>query len=213
LLNFCCFLFQPSYNEHEIAPISARDVDSRNQISTAVEAKSIARPSSKCSQRSRVSIASIPQLCEPYDNFDDHSKNEALQPVSKHQKTLMPRSQQQQYPYEQSCCSISHALSWSSNKSLSSTAPLDRVTRGVCYMERNSSEHDPVREKSLSSKSRSILFGENDYTDLLGDGSLHPAQLQYHVPAWLRGFPGQHRANELVKLIHFRNLHKETQAG
>uniref|UniRef100_A0A0R3RY61 Large ribosomal subunit protein mL51 n=1 Tax=Elaeophora elaphi TaxID=1147741 RepID=A0A0R3RY61_9BILA len=52
-------------------------------------------------------------------------------------------------------------------------------------------------------------FGENDYIDLLGDGNIHPAQLQYHVPAWLRGFPGQHRANELVKLIHFRNLHKE----
>ncbi|CAJ0574368.1 unnamed protein product, partial [Mesorhabditis spiculigera] len=52
-------------------------------------------------------------------------------------------------------------------------------------------------------------FGQNDYIDLLGDGSLHPAQLQYHVPNWLRGFPGQHRANELIKLIHYRNLYKE----
>ncbi|MFH4976417.1 hypothetical protein AB6A40_003126 [Gnathostoma spinigerum] len=52
-------------------------------------------------------------------------------------------------------------------------------------------------------------FGENDYIDLLGDGNIHPAQLQYHVPAWLRGFPGQHRANELIKLIHFRNLYKK----
>ncbi|KAH7722844.1 Protein MRPL-51 [Aphelenchoides avenae] len=52
-------------------------------------------------------------------------------------------------------------------------------------------------------------FGENDYIDLLGDGSLHPAQLQYHTPRWLRGFPGQHRANELVKLIHYRNLYKD----
>ncbi|CAJ0944014.1 unnamed protein product, partial [Mesorhabditis belari] len=52
-------------------------------------------------------------------------------------------------------------------------------------------------------------FGQNDYIDLLGDGSIHPAQLQYHVPVWLRGFPGQHRANELVKLIHYRNLYKE----
>ncbi|KAH7697449.1 Protein MRPL-51, partial [Aphelenchoides avenae] len=50
---------------------------------------------------------------------------------------------------------------------------------------------------------------ENDYIDLLGDGSLHPAQLQYHTPRWLRGFPGQHRANELVKLIHYRNLYKD----
>lgn len=52
-------------------------------------------------------------------------------------------------------------------------------------------------------------FGENDYIDLLGSGDLHPAQLQYHVPGWLRGFPGQHRANELIKLIHYRNVHKK----
>lgn len=52
-------------------------------------------------------------------------------------------------------------------------------------------------------------MGENDYIDLLGDGNLHPAQLQYHVPRWLRGFPGQHKAIELVKLIHYRNLYKE----
>ncbi|KAI3421977.1 39S ribosomal protein L51, mitochondrial [Globodera pallida] len=51
-------------------------------------------------------------------------------------------------------------------------------------------------------------FGENDYIDLLGDGSLHPAQLQYHVPRWLRGFPGQHKAIEPIKLIHYRNLYK-----
>uniref|UniRef100_A0A8R1E7M0 Large ribosomal subunit protein mL51 n=1 Tax=Caenorhabditis japonica TaxID=281687 RepID=A0A8R1E7M0_CAEJA len=50
-------------------------------------------------------------------------------------------------------------------------------------------------------------FGQNDYIDLLGDGSVHPAQLQYHTPTWLRGFPGQHRANELIKLIHYRNLY------
>uniref|UniRef100_A0A0M3IIU0 Large ribosomal subunit protein mL51 n=2 Tax=Ascaris TaxID=6251 RepID=A0A0M3IIU0_ASCLU len=63
-----------------------------------------------------------------------------------------------------------------------------------------------VREPWSEAQAR---FGENDYIDLLGDGSVHPAQLQYHTPAWLRGFPGQHRANELIKLIHFRNLHKE----
>jgi len=52
-------------------------------------------------------------------------------------------------------------------------------------------------------------FGQNDYIDLLGDGNLHPSQLQYHIPTWLRGFPGQHRANELIKLIHYRNLYKD----
>uniref|UniRef100_A0A914YCB9 Large ribosomal subunit protein mL51 n=1 Tax=Panagrolaimus superbus TaxID=310955 RepID=A0A914YCB9_9BILA len=63
-----------------------------------------------------------------------------------------------------------------------------------------------VRDSWASHQAR---FGENDYIDLLGNGSVHPAQLQYHVPRWLRGFPGQHRANELIKLIHYRNLYKE----
>uniref|UniRef100_A0AC35FHW1 Large ribosomal subunit protein mL51 n=1 Tax=Panagrolaimus sp. PS1159 TaxID=55785 RepID=A0AC35FHW1_9BILA len=63
-----------------------------------------------------------------------------------------------------------------------------------------------IRESWAQHQAR---FGENDYIDLLGNGSVHPAQLQYHVPRWLRGFPGQHRANELIKLIHYRNLHKE----
>jgi len=73
------------------------------------------------------------------------------------------------------------------------------------------------------------LFGANDYigecreaqllclsvcscsstSDLLGNGEVHPAQLHYHVPRWLRGFPGQHRANELIKLIHYRNLYRD----
>jgi len=53
------------------------------------------------------------------------------------------------------------------------------------------------------------LFGQNDYIDLLGDGSIHPAQLLYHVPGWLRGFPGDRRAGELQRLIHYRNLYKK----
>lgn len=63
-----------------------------------------------------------------------------------------------------------------------------------------------VRDAWRSSQAR---FGENDYIDLLGNGMVHPAQLQYHVPRWLRGFPGQHKAIEVVKLIHYRNLYKE----
>ncbi|VDO98801.1 unnamed protein product [Heligmosomoides polygyrus] len=63
-----------------------------------------------------------------------------------------------------------------------------------------------VRDTWRESQAR---FGQNDYIDLLGDGQLHPALLQYHTPKWLRGFPGQHRANELVKLIHYRNLYDE----
>ncbi|VDD85880.1 unnamed protein product [Enterobius vermicularis] len=67
----------------------------------------------------------------------------------------------------------------------------------------------PRKKPCNTWKPEQARFGENDYIDLLGDGSLHPAQLLYHVPPWLRGFPGQHRANELVKLIHYRNLYKE----
>ncbi|KRX15143.1 39S ribosomal protein L51, mitochondrial [Trichinella nelsoni] len=71
----------------------------------------------------------------------------------------------------------------------------------------------PVRMPTFELKDNwckeKALYGQNDYIDLLGDGSVHPAQLLYHVPPWLRGFPGQHRANELIKLIHYRNLYKE----
>ncbi|VDO49029.1 unnamed protein product [Haemonchus placei] len=66
----------------------------------------------------------------------------------------------------------------------------------------------PIRNRQPWRDSQA-LFGQNDYIDLLGDGQLHPALLQYHTPKWLRGFPGQHRANELVKLIHYRNLYAE----
>ncbi len=54
-----------------------------------------------------------------------------------------------------------------------------------------------------------VIESNQTFSDLLGDGSVHPAQLQYHTPKWLRGFPGQHRANELIKLIHYRNLYRQ----
>lgn len=59
-----------------------------------------------------------------------------------------------------------------------------------------------VRDAWRESQAR---YGENDYIDLLApEKRTHPAELMYHIPRWLRGFPGQHRANELVKLIHYR---------
>jgi len=44
--------------------------------------------------------------------------------------------------------------------------------------------------------SKKALFGQNDYIDILGDGSVHPYQLM-QGPKWLRGFKG----NELQRLV------------
>lgn len=81
--------------------------------------------------------------------------------------------------------------------------PLPRMpeSRTPCYKPKIK-KREPWRETQAR-------FGENDYIDLLGNGRLHPAQLQYHVPRWLRGFPGAHRANEVVKYTQYRNLYKE----
>ena len=35
------------------------------------------------------------------------------------------------------------------------------------------------------------LKGQNDFVDLMGDGSIHPVRLLTNVPKWLRGFKGK----------------------
>lgn len=46
------------------------------------------------------------------------------------------------------------------------------------------------------------LFGQNDYIDILGDGSVKPVDL-IHGPDWLIGFKG----NELQRLVRRVNFH------
>merc|ERR1712050_18454 len=50
------------------------------------------------------------------------------------------------------------------------------------------------------------LKGQNDYIDILGHEDIHPAQVHYHIPRWLRGF--RHNLHYQV-LIHKRNTFDE----
>ncbi|KAH9401022.1 39S ribosomal protein L51, mitochondrial [Tyrophagus putrescentiae] len=58
----------------------------------------------------------------------------------------------------------------------------------------------PNEKKSDPWRANAVLFGENDYIDILGDDRIHPTQTMASIPAWLRKF----RGNEMQMLIRKR---------
>jgi len=76
---------------------------------------------------------------------------------------------------------------------------LPRVVGDVCPLRTvpNASVVDEWRPKAA-------LFGQNDYIDILGDGSVSVTQLMTSTPYWLKGFKG----NELQMLVRRRQAFK-----
>ncbi|XP_074655176.1 large ribosomal subunit protein mL51-like [Tubulanus polymorphus] len=64
--------------------------------------------------------------------------------------------------------------------------------------------HKPVKIKTPWQQKKSFTFGQNDYIDILGEGTLKPRNL-IRGPQWLIGF----RGNELQRLVRRMNFEGE----
>lgn len=63
---------------------------------------------------------------------------------------------------------------------------------------------EPFRTKQLACK------GQNDYIDILGDGTIHPVRTMTNVPYWLRGFYGNEYQTLVRKKWAYRNWKTES---
>lgn len=65
----------------------------------------------------------------------------------------------------------------------------------------------PSDRKPNPWRPKDALFGQNDYIDILGDGSINPTQLMTSTPHWLKNF----RGNEMQMLIRRRTAFRYWQ--
>lgn len=62
----------------------------------------------------------------------------------------------------------------------------------------------PFPKPSTLWTKKDALHGQNDYIDLLGDGTIHPIDTHYTTPYWMKGFSG----NEMQMLVRKRIVYR-----
>lgn len=79
-------------------------------------------------------------------------------------------------------------------------------------MPRVHDDHGPLKAARFDNRNEwhrtEAIFGQNDYIDILGDGTIHPSRLLTNVPHWLRGFRGNELQRINRKRIAIANMQK-----